>query len=72
MRPMGQGEEVARWYMRAALVLSDWKVNAEVEGDGPKRKVWNMLPHLPRGLTAIGIRTMLASRSVPIMSLPET
>jgi hypothetical protein len=48
MRPMGQGEEVARWYMRAALVRSDWKVNAEVEGDGPKRKVWNMLPHLPR------------------------
>jgi hypothetical protein len=38
--PMGLGEEVARWYMRAALEVFDWKVRlAECLVEGPKRKV---------------------------------
>jgi hypothetical protein len=70
---MGLGEEVAWWYMRAALEEFDWKVSlAECLVEGPKRKVWNMPPHLPRGLIASGMRTMLMSRREPMMSLTET
>jgi hypothetical protein len=66
MMPIGLGEEVARWYMRAVLEVFDWKVSlAECL---PKRKVCNMPPHLPRGLIASGMRTILVSRREPMMS----